>query len=622
MAFVKRYNVDSNNHSPGKTRGTSSPFPGNFLHVLQILLFLVLAAAFGACSTEDPVEVVNRPPTTPANPTPADSATGQAIDLQLGWVCSDPEGGALTFDVYFGTTSPPDTVATGQTQKTYDPPTLGYETTYYWYVVARDDKGQRKFGKIWMFTTVANGAPEAPHTPAPSHLAVDQSVNPTLSWSSTDPEADPLTFDVYLGTSPGPGIAVSDRTQANYTPSPLDYGTTYYWRVNAKDGRNETMGSEWRFTTVANQAPAVPSSPSPADGEGDRPLSNTLTWQCTDPEGLQIHYDIYYGQAGNPPLVATHHSSKSYVLGQLEYGPTYYWKIVAKDDYGNQTDGPVWSFRTLAGAWSPMTSNTTESLRGIWGSSASDIHVVAANGVTLHYNGSAWSSIWNPTDEWLNDVWGLSATNVFAVGERATVLFYNGSVWNSMINPLTSSDHLFGVWGTSMNNVFAVGSEGKIIHYNGIAWATMSSGTTEYLYGIGGIDASNVYALGNDGTLLRYNGTTWLTISGVTSNRLYYAWGLSASDVYVIGWHELLHYDGSSWNPAVSTSIDLRGIWGSAADDIFAVGISGRIIHFDGTTWREMTSGTTEHFYGGVWGTSRSNVYAVGDDGTIMHFGP
>ena len=53
----------------------------------------------------------------------------------------------------------------------------------------------------------------------------------------------------------------------------------------------------------------------------------------------------------------------------------------------------------------------------------------------------------------------------------------------------------------------------------------------------------------------------------------------------------------------------------------FAVGAVGWIIHFDGTRWTDMTSPTTNTFWG-VWGTAADNVYAVGENGTILHYGP
>jgi len=62
-----------------------------------------------------------------------------------------------------------------------------------------------------------------------------------------------------------------------------------------------------------------------------------------------------------------------------------------------------------------------------------------------------------------------------------------------------------------------------------------------------------------------------------------------------------------------------RGVWGSSSTDIFAVGRSGRIWHYDGASWTQMDSGT-EKFLFGVWGRSPSDVYAVGDEGIILHY--
>jgi len=39
-----------------------------------------------------------------------------------------------------------------------------------------------------------------------------------------------------------------------------------------------------------------------------------------------------------------------------------------------------------------LTSNSTNNLYGVWGSSSSDIFAVGVSGTTLHYDGSAWST--------------------------------------------------------------------------------------------------------------------------------------------------------------------------------------------------------------------------------------
>ncbi|OQY49064.1 MAG: hypothetical protein B6240_03955 [Desulfobacteraceae bacterium 4572_87] len=67
-----------------------------------------------------------------------------------------------------------------------------------------------------------------------------------------------------------------------------------------------------------------------------------------------------------------------------------------------------------------------------------------------------------------------------------------------------------------------------------------------------------------------------------------------------------------------SGAIDsLYGIWGSSVSDVFAVGYSGTIFHYDGISWSPMTSGATNSLYG-IWG-SGSYFFAVGDSGTIFH---
>ena len=58
------------------------------------------------------------------------------------------------------------------------------------------------------------------------------------------------------------------------------------------------------------------------------------------------------------------------------------------------------------------------------------------------------------------------------------------------------------------------------------------------------------------------------------------------------------------------------------ADDdneaIFAVGDNGTILHYEGSTWSAMESGTTARLWS-IWGASRSAVYVVGDIG-LLHY--
>ena len=69
----------------------------------------------------------------------------------------------------------------------------------------------------------------------------------------------------------------------------------------------------------------------------------------------------------------------------------------------------------------------------------------------------------------------------------------------------------------------------------------------------------------------------------------------------------ILHYDGTRWSSMTSgTPLRLRAVWGTASHSIFAVGAAGVILRYNGATWQSMTSGTVS-----VDGTSRKKGLAM-----------
>ena len=119
-------------------------------------------------------------------------------------------------------------------------------------------------------------------------------------------------------------------------------------------------------------------------------------------------------------------------------------------------------------------------------------------------------------------------------------------------------------------------------------------------------------------------GDAAVTIGSGTSSpeRAYYAvWGSSSEDIYTVGRsRDLYHWNGSTWNSVyTATPGTFTALWGSGAGDVFAVGYSGLIVHFDGTSWTDMT-GPTENTLFGVWGSGAGDVFAVGYYGTILHY--
>ena len=95
-----------------------------------------------------------------------------------------------------------------------------------------------------------NQAPGAPSNPDPAHQANDVSNSTDLSWTCTDPDQDPLTYDIYFGTDANPVKVAGDIADVTYNPGQLNNFTLYYWRVVAKDDSElSTDGPVWEFTT-------------------------------------------------------------------------------------------------------------------------------------------------------------------------------------------------------------------------------------------------------------------------------------------------------------------------------------------------------------------------------------
>ncbi len=108
-------------------------------------------------------------------------------------------------------------------------------------------------------------------------------------------------------------------------------------------------------------------------------------------------------------------------------------------------------------------------------------------------------------------------------------------------------------------------------------------------------------------------------------------WGPSDADLYAVGGEPdrglIMHFDGSTWSQ-VSLGLTvplLNWVFGFGPNDITAVGRSGTIVHWDGSAWSTQTTPTAEDLWG-VWGASPDNLWAVGgrgrEDGqaTLLHF--
>ncbi|MDD3606739.1 MAG: choice-of-anchor J domain-containing protein, partial [Candidatus Cloacimonas acidaminovorans] len=150
--------------------------------------------------------------------------------------------------------------------------------------------------------------------------------------------------------------------------------------------------------TMPNPSPEPPSEPVPDDLATNVPLNQILSWTNN---GTVTKVDVYFGPTGNMVLVSENQTNplNSYDP-DLEYGQTYEWKIVAKNDADEAAEGPVWSFTTMKDPTQPLPYtqdfNTSTTFPANWTQSTSQWSIASSHGRTgngIYKN--MWSSATN-----------------------------------------------------------------------------------------------------------------------------------------------------------------------------------------------------------------------------------
>jgi hypothetical protein len=285
--------------------------------------------------------------------------TGVPTLTYLSWNGNDPDpDDTVTYDVLFGTSSPPTSLLCDDTPATTcNPGTLSPNTTYYWQVTATDNHGASTSGEEWEFTT-GNNPPLKPNNPAPADNAIDVSINIEISWVGGDSNpGDTVTYDVMFGTTSPPITQLRDDTTAtSFNPGLLTNNTTYYWQVTATDNHGaSTAGEEWKFTT-GNNPPIRPEDPTPDDKATDVSINTDLTWISGDPDQDDtVTYDVFFGTSSPPiTLLCDDEVATTCDPGTLNDSTTYYWQVITTDNHGASTEGNVWQFITDPGDDQPM----------------------------------------------------------------------------------------------------------------------------------------------------------------------------------------------------------------------------------------------------------------------------
>jgi hypothetical protein len=267
-------------------------------------------------------------------------------------------------------------------------------------------------------------------------------------------------------------------------------------------------------------------------------------------------------------------------------GPDDVWVVGASTPAESYSSSP-YVFHWDGSAWTSRTDIATQGVEGVWSPTTNNIWF--AGDTTLHYDGTTWTT--EGAQNYMRAVWGDGAGTVWEVGlDGLTVRFDQAGMQTTPSSG--TSKPLFGVWGSGANDVWAVGLDATILHWQGTSWAASPSpvGTYTAMRGVSGNASNDVWAVGDSGTIVHWDGTTWSNVSSGTTANLDGVWADGAGEAWAVGGHlerdgVILHYDGTKWSQSYKSDSELTAVWGTAADDVWAVGYDLVVVHWDGAKW-------------------------------------
>ena len=234
---------------------------------------------------------------------------------------------------------------------------------------------------------------------------------------------------------------------------------------------------------------------------------------------------------------------------------------------------------------------------------------------------------------WSTEVWGTGPADVLNLGfnaDRAAPFVQRGGVAGWSTTELDVSDlvaeyqsifgadrqPLFELWaaGGPAGHVHLAGNFGVVYREQAGGWERVYTGLRLTNWrGVWATD-EHVFIVGTAGKILRREGDLYVLDEPDPDQPrdLLAVWGSAPDNVWAVG-DGVLHWNGSAWLPAdLGPDLVYTAIDGRSANDIFVGGDTGLILHFSGLAW-------TEDYY-----HTRADIVDIQcfADGTVMALAP
>ena len=181
----------------------------------------------------------------------------------------------------------------------------------------------------------------------------DTQSNVSFSWTAA---SNAISYEVIISNLQSQS-SQTYTAPSNQTTIALTKAEPYSWIVKSigEDGSTPSESEQWKFYLAGegtiNYAPFPSELISPRSGANITPDINNLVilnWNGSDVDGDLESFEVYLDQNDATTLNTTlpFQNNNNSIEVEVENNATYYWKVVAIDTNGNQSNSGVYAFRT------------------------------------------------------------------------------------------------------------------------------------------------------------------------------------------------------------------------------------------------------------------------------------
>lgn len=296
-------------------------------------------------------------------------------------------------------------------------------------------------------------------------------------------------------------------------------------------------------------------------------------------------------------------------------------------------------YRFVGNGWQAMQSGPVDIVFSLWVDAQRVEGVGSSNTAFTRAVDARWSreDLVNGEGE-TRDLW-VSADGTFRVYAGVNRMLLEGAGPSSATQalgvnkaPPAEGRQLNALWGTSPEDLWAAGNDAELWHRTDAGWSrsTLFPDGGQQLWDLDGTDERTAYAVGTGCLVLKRDATAdggWVRLSPpACSDELFGVWAAPPNDaglkVVAVGSRTWFRKNGNWLNvDPRSNSNTLYKVWGTGPNDIWAVGDSGTLIHFNGTAWSRVETGTRyrlEAVRGRRTGTGLLELFVAGENGTVL----